>query len=94
MQHGGGRVITASDSLLSARPPQGFSADDHDDDEDQNDDDYEIMVFVMRMMVNTVRMANKLRRMFLVETTRTRKLRIMATAIAMKVPSNRLFCRS
>ena len=53
MQHGGGRVITASDSLLSARPPQGFSDDDHDDDEDQNDDDldYEIMVFMVRMML-------------------------------------------
>ena len=52
MQHGGGRVITASDSLLSARPPQGFSLDDRDDDDkNQNGDDYGIMVFMLRMMV-------------------------------------------
>ena len=52
MQHGGGRVITASDSLLSAHPPQGFSLDDRDDDDkNQNGDDYGIMVFMLRMMV-------------------------------------------
>ena len=52
------------------------------------------MAMVMRMMVKTVKMARMLRMMFLEAMRRTMKLNAIATPIAVKVPSIRLFCKS
>ena len=53
-----------------------------------------IMAMVMRMIVKTVKMARILRMMFLDAMRRTIKLNVMATPIAVNVPSMRLFCKS
>ena len=52
------------------------------------------MAMVMRMMVKTVKMARMLRRIFLDAMRRTMKLNDIATPMAVKVPSMRLFCKS
>ena len=52
------------------------------------------IAMVMRMMVKTVKMARMLRMMFLDAMRRTIKLNVMATPIAVNVPSMRLFCKS